>query len=149
MINPAVHALETMVFHEREQWMKDNPEYYELILVQAMCFPAVVLPDVHNPALVCGVVIDDRVGELWMICGEDFDLHVKSILAQQKSLALSMIEAFSLTELRIALRPDRDDAKRWARGLGFVYDRPGKSFTGEAIEYWTYPIQQRSFDDEV
>lgn len=144
-MNSAVIALNSMPLRDTDQWMRDDASYWDLIMMQTSCYPAVVLPSADCPVVVCGVVFEAGRGEMWMVVGQGLCGRVAGIvLRQQRSLILTAVAALDLSSLCMALRPDRHDAKRWARALGFEFCEfcAAGSFDGSDIEVWNYPIMK-------
>lgn len=142
MSNAAIKALETMELRDTDQWVRDNPAVFDVIMKQALYWPSLALPDPDNPAVVCGiVVIGEGEGELWMVVGKDFvGRTAVTVVRQLRSLFISAMQVFNLKNLRLCIRPSRDGLREWARHLGFRFDHaePNGGMLGEGIEVWMF-----------
>lgn len=146
-MSEAVKALETMRFSQTDGWLRsvDARPHLEKIIAQARDYPSFVLRYDGSIVCVCGIVLDGRAAELWMVQGEGFGGRAAvQVKRQQMSLIKSMIDAFGLVTLVMAIDPARDDAQRWAAHLGFVFYGEVESNVnaGQVVQCWRYPIYQ-------
>ncbi len=100
-----------------------NPELRAKVIIQIERFPAVALPSAEAPVVVCGAVLSDELAELWMVAGEGFDKRLRLILRQMKHLLKTAQEALAPREIKICVNPDRPGTERFARALGFAYEK--------------------------
>lgn len=100
-----------------------NPELRAKLIVQIERFPAVALPSVQNPVMICGAVLNDEMAELWMVAGEGFEKHLKLLLRQIRHLIGTAKEAFGGRAITLCINPDRPGTERFVRALGFVYEK--------------------------
>lgn len=100
-----------------------DPELRAKVIVQIEQFPAVALPSLEAPVVICGAVLGDDMAELWMVTGEGFERQLKVVLRQMRSLLETAREAFAPRALKLCVNPDRPGAERFVRRLGFTYEK--------------------------
>ena len=100
-----------------------TPEMRAQLIVQIEQYPAVALPNAQNPVMIAGAVLSDDIAELWMVAGEGFDRHILTLLKQCRQLIATAREALAPRTLTLAVNPDRAGTERFARALGFAYEK--------------------------
>jgi hypothetical protein len=100
-----------------------NPEMRARLIVQIERFPAVALPSVEAPVMVGGAVLSDELAELWMVAGAGFDRELRGILRHLRQLIATAREALAPREIKICVNPDRPGTEKFARALGFTYEK--------------------------
>ncbi len=141
-----IDIVNTMELAADEQWLRDDPVLWARVLEQCDGNPVFILPDYTTPALVCGVVAEGDVGEVWMIRGAEFKGRVTGdVLRQQKTLCRMVYQAMSLREMCMGIWPHFEAGKRWAAKLGFVYDRmiSSDAHNGKDVEVWVYQFHEK------
>lgn len=140
-------ALNNFIPREQDKWMFENTAYLQKLRIQLdSYYPSFVMPDHENPAMICGCMHELGVGEVWMITGQDFDKHVKTIVSQLRQLSGTLYRCLNLRLLYIRVESAREDAKRFAEAMGFEYSHtaPRMGFRGEDLDYYYYQPKELS-----
>lgn len=120
-----------------EWWMFESPEMRARIELQGL-HPWTVLPSRECPAAICGVVVQFGAGEAWMIPGQIFEKHVKTVLRMQRAMLRVFFETLSLRLLTMRVDVADRPAVRYAEALGFEHRAtvPQIGVRGEDIGYF-------------
>ena len=100
-----------------------NPELRAKVIVQIERFPAVALPNAEEPVVVAGAVLSDDMAEMWMVAGAGFDKQLRPLVRQLRHLISTAREALAPRAIKICVNPDRPGTERFARALGFAYEK--------------------------
>lgn len=133
-----IDVLETFRPRPADRWMLENTEMRMRVAVQASLYPCTVLPSRDCPAVLCGVVVQFGAGEAWMIPGESFEAHVKTVLRMQRMMLRAFFEALGLRILTMRVDVANRPAVRYAEKLGFEWRAtvPQIGVRGEDIGYF-------------
>jgi len=139
-----LEALRTFTPREVDRWILSDRDACARLVWQIENYPAMVLPDIAKPTVICGVVSTAGVGEMWMITGKGFEDDCGVVLRQQRRLCTDMFAVLGLHRLHMMIDTRRDEAKRWARGLGFEYEATLKKMGARANDVDIFLWSERS-----
>lgn len=138
MSQAVLKAFQSMILRPQDEIA--DADLRTMLELQILNYPAFALPSIEAPVVICGFVHFRGVCECWMVTGAGFERMAPMVLQQQQSLIRTMWSALKLHRLDMEIDAGREDARLWARRLGFEYEgtRRAASMDGGDLEVFTW-----------
>lgn len=135
----------TMKLSVADQDLHRDDRMMRSMVHQIRTFPAMALPSMDDPVILCGVAYNCGVGELWMLTSESFATRWRSILRQHKQACAMVYEALGLHRMHILVDPRRPEACAYAEALGFKFEYTAARFGAQGVDmsFYVWPHDER------
>lgn len=122
MNEASLRAFENFRPRPVDDWCFRTEARKNFMRTQIAHFPSCVFPDLENPTVICGIVHNEGIGEIWMLTGEGFVRSAPRVLEQQRDMLGLMYSTMGLRRMSMGIQSTRADARLWAERLGFEYE---------------------------
>lgn len=105
--------------------MVNDPARRGRLVFQLTRYPSFALPSPAAPALLCGVMHEFGVGEVWMVTGRAFTAQpsvLKEIIRQMRRGIPELVRNLRLHRLHMLVDPARAGTARFAQKVGFQFE---------------------------